>query len=1157
MFVAAVKVPPDHWRVFLKEACAGDDELHRQVGDLLQEHQQAGTFLDRPAACFPEVNRQESGVSKPNLVAVSATPDPCPLTPCEEPGTVIGPYKLLELIGEGGMGAVWMAEQREPIYRKVALKVLKAGMDTRQVVARFEAERQALALMDHTNIAKVLDGGTTACGRPYFVMELVKGTPITRYCDEQQLTPRERLELFLPVCRAIQHAHTKGIIHRDIKPANVLVAPYDGRPVPKVIDFGVAKAVGQRLTERTLFTGFGAVVGTLEYMSPEQAELNNQDIDTRSDIYALGVLLYELLTGTTPLSHERLKQAAFTETLRLIREEDPPRPSTRLSESKNTLPAIAARRHTEPARLAKLVRGELDWLVMKALEKDRNRRYETANGLAKDVQRYLMDEPVRACPPTVGYRLRKFARRNKRPMAAVSLVLLALVAGIIGTSWGLVSAERALSELQDQEAETRAAEREKTLQLAHARWNEARLSRQARQPGQRYHGLDALGETVRHLRSLGQLEDHRLGLRNDTIAALTLWDVRLVKRHSPQPGCPSPVLDRKYYATADGPSVVCWRRCVDDKIVHRWQWAGLPCLFMDISPDGRYVAAFCGDTRQCDKNAWRVWDSETGSLVLERATPNWSHAFRPDGKVLAMIQADGSVALCDLESGRDLPPLPAGPDVKSLCFHPKEQYLAVSSDRPVVEVWNLATGKVLFHLDGARYWRASLAWSPDGDFLAVGSRDTCIYVCMVRDRKVQAVLRGHENIVTGLEFHPSGRLLASSSHDDTTRLWSFSPGGELVLPGELLQGFSRDGRRMFTGSRQGAISEWQVADPGDCLHYLPHGEGRSPGVWGIAFAPDGRLLASASPDGVLLWDAATAHLVGQVPSGFGEALAFHPRQRCLFTTGPGGWMQWPIAPEHDGQVVRVGPGSVVRPASSDSRSLRLDVAATGESLLVGAGDGNVDLVSLAAPGNARRMGKHDGLGGVSLSADGRWAASTNGPDNTVNVWDVARGTLVRCLSFGRDNWCSATFSPDSRWLVIGVRSHLYFYEVGSWERKAELPRDPRSLFSYVAFTRDGTLLALAQGRNCIDLHNAATLRHLARLEISGPATVTGLSLSPDGTRLAATTDCNVIALWDLRRLRQALAALDLDWDLASYSPAVPNASPAQLLTVEVIPAERH
>src|SRR5207302_229801 len=291
-------------------------------------------------------------------------------------------------------------------------KDIKPGMDSTTVLARFEAERQALALMDHPNIAKVLDAGTTEMGRPYFVMELVKGIPITKFCDENHLTPKERLELFIPVCQAIQHAHQKGVIHRDLKPSNLLVALYDGKPVPKVIDFGVAKAVGQPLTEKTLVTGFGNIIGTLEYMSPEQAEINQLDIDTRSDIYSLGVLLYELLTGSTPFSKKDLKKAGMLEMLRVIREEEPSKPSTKLSTAEG-LPTLAANRGTEPAKLTRLLRGELDWIVMKALEKDRRRRYETANGFAMDVQRYLADEPVLAGPPSAWYRLRKFVRRNR------------------------------------------------------------------------------------------------------------------------------------------------------------------------------------------------------------------------------------------------------------------------------------------------------------------------------------------------------------------------------------------------------------------------------------------------------------------------------------------------------------------------------------------------------------------------------------------------------------------------------------------------------------------------------------------------------------------------------------------------------------------------
>ncbi len=422
IFLKALDIcSPQARLAFLDSECMGNAGLRAQVESLLTASDQAGSFLESPAPALGATINQ---------------------TISEQPGTMIGPYKLLQQIGEGGMGVVYMAQQTEPVERRVALKIIKPGMDSRKVIARFEAERQALALMDHPNIAKVLDAGTTDSGRPYFVMELVKGVPITEYCDEKHLTVRQRLELLLPVCQAVQHAHQKGIIHRDIKPSNVMVALYDGRPVPKVIDFGVAKATGSRLTDKTVFTEFGQVVGTLEYMSPEQAELNQLDVDTRSDIYSLGVLLYELLTGTTPLERKRLCAAAFDEMLRMIREEEPPKPSTRLSTT-NEVASIAANRGLEPKQLSGLMRGELDWIVMKTLEKDRSRRYETANGLAMDISRYLADETVQACPPSATYRFRKFARRNRVALTTVVLVSAALVLGTVVSTWQAVRATRA------------------------------------------------------------------------------------------------------------------------------------------------------------------------------------------------------------------------------------------------------------------------------------------------------------------------------------------------------------------------------------------------------------------------------------------------------------------------------------------------------------------------------------------------------------------------------------------------------------------------------------------------------------------------------------------------------------------------------------------
>jgi serine/threonine protein kinase/Tfp pilus assembly protein PilF len=443
LFLTAADLPVEERGAFLDEACAGEAELRRRVEQLLAAH-------DRPDSL--------SEASPDGGPTQDSHPDVgrAPAGPTEGPGTMIGPYKLLQQLGEGGMGAVYLAEQSQPVRRLVALKIIKPGMDSAQVIARFEAERQALALMDHPNVAKVLDGDTTESGRPFFAMELVKGVPITKFCDERRLTLRQRLELFVPVCQAVQHAHQKGVIHRDLKPSNVMVCLYDGKPVPKVIDFGIAKATGPKLTERTMFTEIGQVVGTLEYMSPEQAELNQLDVDTRSDIYSLGVLLYELLTGSTPLESKRLKTAGLLEALRRIREEESPPPSTRLSESADTLPAISAQRQTEPARLTKLVRGELDWIAMKALDKDRSRRYETASALAADVQRYLADEPVLACPPSAWYRLRKFLRRNKGPVVAVSLMALLLTAGIVGTTmgliWALAEKRQVVQERDDKEA---------------------------------------------------------------------------------------------------------------------------------------------------------------------------------------------------------------------------------------------------------------------------------------------------------------------------------------------------------------------------------------------------------------------------------------------------------------------------------------------------------------------------------------------------------------------------------------------------------------------------------------------------------------------------------------------------------------------------------
>jgi serine/threonine protein kinase/tetratricopeptide (TPR) repeat protein len=493
---------PARWPAFLEQACGGDGHLRAEVEKLLRAQAEIGSFVEAPDFTLPKSVEELIG---------------------ERPGTNIGPYRLLRQIGEGGMGVVYLAEQEKPVRRRVALKVIKPGMDTAQVIARFETERQALALMDHPHVARVLDAGATDSGRPYFVMELVRGGPITEFCDRQRLGPEARLRLFLDVCQAIQHAHHKGVIHRDIKPSNVLVTLHDGTPVVKVIDFGIAKATVQKLTERTLFTAHGQMVGTPAYMSPEQAEMSGLDIDTRTDVYALGVLLYELLTGTTPLEGERLRRAGFAEVQRLIREAEAPRPSTRLSSLGDSAAELAGNRGLDVKRLTQLLASDLDWVVMKALEKDRNRRYDTPGSFAEDVERYLRREAVLARPPSAAYKVRKFAQRNRAAVLTAAAVAAALLVGAAVATWQAVVATRA-----KEDALTAAGAEKAAKELAQAReaetkavleFVEKRVFAAARPEGQ----AGGLGHKV----SLRQLIEAALPFVEKSFASQPLVEARL------------------------------------------------------------------------------------------------------------------------------------------------------------------------------------------------------------------------------------------------------------------------------------------------------------------------------------------------------------------------------------------------------------------------------------------------------------------------------------------------------------------------------------------------------------------------------------------------------------------------------------------------------
>jgi serine/threonine protein kinase len=506
IFNQALEMPSAEARhAFLQGACGQDRALRSQIDALLRAYASAAGFIPDKG---PE-----------GTIRVAARPS-------EHPGTLIGRYKLLQQIGEGGMGVVYMAEQTEPVVRKVALKIIKLGMDTRNVIARFEAERQALALMDHPNIAKVLDAGATDSGRPYFVMELVRGVPITEYCDKNKLSTKERLDLFIPVCQAIQHAHQKGIIHRDIKPSNVMVTLHDGKPVPRVIDFGIAKATNQRLTEKTLFTNYAQMIGTPAYMSPEQAEMSGLDVDTRTDVYSLGVLLYELLTGTTPFPSKDLLSLGYGEMQRVISESEPPKPSTRLSTMEHEERTVVARnRSIDISALAKVFKGDLDWIVMKAIEKDRSHRYDTVNGLAMDVQRHLKTEPVIARPASAAYRIQKLVRRNKLAFAASAAIALALLAGAALSTWQAVRATR--------------AEQLQSILREQAQLNEqkARQAQASERKDRQYAENARTDEAAQRRKAEAQAYVSDMNLVQQALAADNLGRAReALNRHLPQPG---------------------------------------------------------------------------------------------------------------------------------------------------------------------------------------------------------------------------------------------------------------------------------------------------------------------------------------------------------------------------------------------------------------------------------------------------------------------------------------------------------------------------------------------------------------------------------------------------------------------------------------------
>ncbi len=1155
----------------LNDRCGADVELLARVNALLAANDRAlgnaGTAsfgaadgAGMPTAEFPKVEDAVPGEPTSDLPGRD-----------EHVGAVLGgKYMLVEEIGEGGMGSVFMAQQTEPVKRAVAVKVIKAGMDSKAVLARFDAERQALAMMDHPNIARVLDAGTTAGGRPYFVMELVKGVPITQYCDEWKLTPRQRLELFVPVCNAIQHAHQKGVVHRDIKPSNVLVALYDDRPVPKVIDFGVAKAAGQSLTDKTLMTGFGAVVGTPEYMSPEQASLNNLDIDTRSDVYALGVLLYELLTGTTPVDRKSLGKAALFEILRIVREVEAPRPSSKLS-TLDTLPRVAANRGTEPAKLSRLMRGELDWIAMKALEKDRARRYDTVNGFARDIQRYLADEVVEARPPGRGYRVRKFVKRNKGRVVAVAVVFVALVVGLVGTTSGLLWArterDRAVA------AEDGAREQARLVGQERDRVALERDEKQKAQGLERSARRAAQERVVRlHLRT-GQMVTQQ----GDGFAGLH-W---LAAGREADADADDPARDAVHRVRV-GAAV----RALPTLQAVRFHTG--PLANVRFSPDGRSVFSHTIDGSRVE-----LWDPDTGRLKgppLAHPAAVRGCGFSRDGARVFTTAADHAVRVWDAATGRAVgnPVRPAGrAELSAADLSPDGRTVLVAGrGTGRVELVEIGTGAV------RRTWKvsadpASVRFSPSGTRFAAALEKTAGLWDLSRDEPLAEVPHCAEALHTaGAQIpNPSAPLLPAFTPDGR-RMLTLRPGalGFAVWDAETGDSVGRpvDVRttndlvvsptgRYVLATPNGA--DWTTAhvydiESGRLVSRVEVPRNPTSG----SFSPDGRtLLIRTSGSDVYLVDAATGRPTGPPMRACGRFILpqFNTDgTRVLLGEYDGIARVWRLQPTdptvpYDPGLGGPADGYLITPDGSRR------VASRGGALLVADRAGRpvgppLKEVSAGAPvwlsPDGHRAAVRDPVRGFRV-----WAAETGepstpwfspgrpdrrcwfGPDGLTlftGCWegDIARwdagsgrptGPPLRYDGAGRFVWHFA-LSPDGRRLAAGGSSNTAVVWPLTGDDKGVVVSHSGHVQG-VAFSPDGRLLATASGDGIARAWDASTGRPAGPpLRAGGPMYST--AFSPDGRLLFTLSESGrVVHVWDWRT-----------GDVVATLPAPPGPRPASV-----------
>jgi WD40 repeat protein/serine/threonine protein kinase len=1014
----------------------------------------------------------------------------------------IGPYRILESIGEGGMGIVYKAEQREPVRRIVALKVIKLGMDTREVVARFEAERQALAMLSHPNVAKVLDAGMTENGRPYFAMEHVPGIPLTQYCDEHRFTTQQRLELFIPICQAVQHAHQKGIIHRDLKPTNILIMLVDGKPVPKVIDFGIAKATNQALTQHTLFTQTGALIGTPEYMSPEQAQTSGLDVDTRTDIYSLGVILYELLTGTLPLDPKSLREAGLDGMARMIKTAEPQKPSTRLMTLAGAhKPDTTIGQTRNLQTLGRELRGDLDWIVLKAIEKDRSRRYETANGLAMDIQRHLDNEPVLARPPSTAYRFQKAFARNRVAISAAMAVGAALLVGLSVSVWQAVRA-------------THAEHEQRSLRTAA---ESARVGESSQRQA-----AEAAQVSERKLRKFAQLEAYAADMKAAQAALQQhsrLQAVALLNRYWPKPGeSDLRGIEWRYL----------WQAARGDEI-YTWNHPGMApgALF---SPDGRQMATACFD------GMLRIWNVASGKLVgqfdrgvLDEAL-RVSFAYAPDGATLATAARDGFVLLdsATLRVKRTLQ-LPEaerdGMSMTALTYSPDGQWLAAGLFRQKTRIWNTnswesftlplgTNGRNAFSADsktlamcridgGIDLWDLTTrtkaatfsleassfaggnneSWIvarffPDGNRLVAASGLGNVAMWDVRSGKTIWTERAHASRIYGLALSHDGKRFASGGFDQLIHVWDAATREKVMtLQGHLNEiwslEFSPDDRYLLTSSKDGTVKMWDAQTKPPPSHWMLDKD-----EWAVGFTPDGRGLISITVDGATLRHWSGDQVVKSLPctNAFEKNLTvFSPESQSLYALRPDGEIQ-----VHDVNTLKV------------KRSFKIPDRCT--------------------------MLYH-------VSPDERWIAGRGATLKDLHVWDTASGQAVAHIVELQGNSNSrdlAVFSPDSALLAVATESwQAKLWNIAKREFTPTVVQHPWRVYS-MSFSPDGRHLASGSWVGDVSIVEVNTGKPVVAPLYGHGSGIHGNSFSSDGATLISGGDDSTVRFWNVATGREML-----------------------------------